>query len=154
MHSGPILSLVPPPDSRQLDLGLGLERRIASLWWALMREVPSDLSRTAASVLARLKGEGPLRVTTLAASEHVAQPSMSMLVQRLVDRGLVDRLEDPEDRRASRIAITELGKLLLDERAQARSSWLRERLTRLEADERDTLAHALVLLDRLLDDLT
>ena len=134
------------------DLGSELERRVAELWWALMREAPSDLSRTAASVLARLSGEGPQRVSVLAVSEHVAQPSMSLLLQRLVSRGFVERHEDPSDRRATRIAITPAGERVLRERAQARSSWLRERLARLSDEDRRALGRAVELLDVLIDE--
>jgi DNA-binding MarR family transcriptional regulator len=135
-----------------LDLGGELEVRIAEVWWALMRQVPSDLSRTSASVLARLAKEGPQRVTMLADYEHVAQPSMSVLVQRLERRGLVARQDDPADRRACRIAITGDGEQVLRDRAEARSRWLRARLERLEDGDRATLARALELLDTLLSD--
>jgi DNA-binding MarR family transcriptional regulator len=140
------------PDTTERDLGSRLERRIADLWWALMRESPSDLSRTAASVLARLNGEGPQRVTVLAVSEHVAQPSMSLLVQRLVTRGFVERRDDPDDRRASRIAITDAGRQVMQERAQARSGWLRERLARLDDEETRLLGRAVDVLDALMAD--
>jgi DNA-binding MarR family transcriptional regulator len=138
-------------DPAELDLGAQLERRVAELWWALMREAPSDLSRTAASVLARLSGDGPQRVSVLAVSEHVAQPSMSLLLQRLVSRGFVERREDPSDRRASRIAITEAGERVLRERAEARSRWLRSRLALLSVEEQRALERAVPLLDVLID---
>lgn len=103
-------------------------------------------------MLARLRRDGPQRVTTLAVSEHVAQPSMSVLVQRLVKRGLVARQEDPADRRASRIAITPVGEQVLRDRAEARSRWLRERLSRLREEERALLLQALELFDVLAGD--
>ena len=140
------------PDLAERDLGSELERRVADLWWALLRESPSELSRTAASVLARLSGEGPQRVTVLAASEHVAQPSMSLLLQRLVNRGFVERRQDPDDRRASRIAITDAGREVLKDRAEARSRWLRERLGRLDDEERRALGQAIAVLDALMAD--
>jgi DNA-binding MarR family transcriptional regulator len=145
---------VAPPEPSELDLGSELERRVAALWSALVRAAPSDLSRTSASVLARLRKEGPQRVTALAASEHVAQPSMSLLVQRLVKRGLVERQDDPLDRRASRIAITPEGAEVLRERAEARSRWLRDRIARLREEDRGLLVQALELFDVLVSDGT
>jgi DNA-binding MarR family transcriptional regulator len=147
-----LFAAVTVPDATDRDLGSQLERRVADLWWALMRESPSDLSRTAASVLARLSGEGPQRVTVLALSEHVAQPSMSLLLQRLVSRGFVERRHDPEDRRASRIAITDAGRAVMKDRAEARSRWLRDRLARLDDTDRSVLRRAVDLLDTLLAD--
>lgn len=134
------------------DLAAELENRIVGLWTTLTREVPGGLSRTAASVLGILRREGPLRVTTLASREHVAQPSMSVLVQRLEKRGLVARSEDPDDRRACRVTITEAGEEVLQRRADERAAWLRGRLERLDASERHAIERALPQLDRLLND--
>jgi DNA-binding MarR family transcriptional regulator len=53
------------------------------------------LSLTAAATLARLQRNGPARLTELAAAEGVSQPSMTALIARLADRGLVHRAADP-----------------------------------------------------------
>jgi len=132
------------------DIGLALEQRVASLWWLLTRELPNDLSRCAASTIARLRDEGPQRVTTLAAAELIAQPTMSQLVQRLERAGLVERREDPADRRAARIAATEAGERALVERADARARWLGRRVAQLGEDDRRALAAALPALDAVL----
>lgn len=132
------------------DLGAALEQRVVGLWWLLTRGLPSDLSRTAASVLATLGLEGPQRVTTLAARESIAQPSMSQLLQRLERKGLVERREDPADRRACRMAITAAGEQAMRSRAQARSAWLDERLQQLPAADRDALAGSLAAFDTLI----
>ena len=46
--------------------------------------------------------------------EHVllSQPALSRLVDRLVERGLVSRCEDPSDARARRVSLTEAGREL------------------------------------------
>ena len=41
------------------------------------------LSLTSALALSRLNKQGPIRLTTLAAAEGIAQPSMTQLIQRL-----------------------------------------------------------------------
>ncbi|MGZ4279795.1 MAG: MarR family transcriptional regulator, partial [Solirubrobacteraceae bacterium] len=66
------------------DLAPEIERVLARLLVGLFRAEKGELSRTAASVLARVRDEGPQRVTDLATSESVAQPSMTTLVARLV----------------------------------------------------------------------
>jgi DNA-binding MarR family transcriptional regulator len=139
-----------PKTAPRTDLAAELESRIVGLWTSLTREVPGGLSRTAASVLGVLRREGPQRVTALAGREHVAQPSMSVLVQRLEKRGLVERRDDPADRRACRVAITEAGEDVLRQRAGERAAWLRARLERLGEAERDALQRALSHLDKLL----
>jgi DNA-binding MarR family transcriptional regulator len=89
----------------------------------------SDLSTTAATTMNRVDREGPVRLTTLAAREGISQPSMTQLIQRLERAGLVTRLPDPDDRRATLIGITSAGRALLDERKRLR----RERLAALMA---------------------
>ncbi|MCW3040623.1 MAG: MarR family transcriptional regulator [Solirubrobacterales bacterium] len=142
---------VAPPAAPDDSLGAALEQRVASLWWLLTSASPSDLSRTAASVLATLREEGPQRVTVLAAREAIAQPSMSQLLQRLERRGLVERQPDPADGRACRLAVTAAGDAALRGRAEARAAWLDERLAALPAGDRTRLEGALPVLDALLD---
>lgn len=93
------------------------------------------LSITALACLSRLQREGPLRLTTLATSEAVSQPSMSQLVQRLERQGLVSRVGDPEDGRASLVALTGPGRTLLSDRRDARHRRLAELLTELPEQE-------------------
>lgn len=88
-----------------------------------------DLSMTATACLSRILHEGPLRLTALAAAEGISQPSVSQVVQRMERQGLVTRVSDPEDGRASLIALAEPGRDLLARRRADR----RERLTDLIA---------------------
>src|SRR3954470_19129395 len=53
------------------------------------------LSLTAAATLAHLQRSGPARLTELAVAEGVSQPSMTTLVARLADQGLVRRGAGP-----------------------------------------------------------
>ena len=68
------------------------------------------LSLTAAATLATLERTGPRRVTDLAINEEVAQPSMTILVNQLVDKGLVERRSDHTDARVALVAITPTGR--------------------------------------------
>jgi DNA-binding MarR family transcriptional regulator len=89
----------------------------------------AGLSVSAAFTMNRVCREGPIRLTTLATKEGVSQPSMTQLVQRLERAGLVSRLADPDDGRATLIGITAAGQALIDDRKRMR----RERLTGLMA---------------------
>jgi DNA-binding MarR family transcriptional regulator len=144
--------LAPPsrPAAAGESLATALEQRVAALWGLLTHELPGDLSRSAASTLAALRDSGPHRVTSLAERESIAQPSMSQLLQRLERLGLVERHDDPADRRACRIAVTPAGEQALDRRAESRARWLDERLDRLSDADRDALVRALPALDALL----
>ncbi|MGY2061517.1 MarR family winged helix-turn-helix transcriptional regulator, partial [Nocardia gipuzkoensis] len=77
------------------------------------------------------------------AAEGVAQPSMTQLVQRLQQRGLVERVRDPEDGRACLIAISDTGRLLLAEHRRSRDVWLTGLVANLPGAEREALGSAL-----------
>jgi DNA-binding MarR family transcriptional regulator len=77
-----------------------------------------DLSLTAIATLGLLLREGPQRITVLAAVEGVSQPSMTQLVQRLEQRGLVTRESDPSDGRAALVILTSAGKAALAHRRE------------------------------------
>jgi len=139
-----------PCSERSLKLGSELERRVVELWWQLSRQAPGDISRTSASVLAGLRGDGPQRITTLAERERVAQPTMTTLVQRLERDGLVARQDDPDDKRACRIAVTDSGLQALQQRAAKRAHWLGELLEQLSEPERAAIADALDALDSVI----
>src|SRR2546427_12743424 len=66
-----------------------------------------DLSLTAASTLATLERTGPRRLTDLAVSEGVTQPSMTAVVTQLEDLGFAERRKDPGDGRVCLVAITQ-----------------------------------------------
>jgi len=107
------------------------------------------LSLTAAATLTTLRGSGPCRLTDLAVSEGVSQPSMTSLVARLVDAGLVQRRTDPGDRRAVLIALTPAGAELLDRRREARAARLAGPLDGLDDDDVRAITAALPALARL-----
>jgi DNA-binding MarR family transcriptional regulator len=132
------------------ELAAGVESLLANLWWRISCETPSDISRTSASTLRCLLEDGPQRITALAAREPVAQPTMSMIVKRLEQRGLVERAVDPGDARATLVAITPAGVETLSMRAELRSRWFASRLAGLEQDDRRTIMAAVeILLDTL-----
>lgn len=78
----------------------------------------SGLSMTQCKALLELGGLGeaaePRQVSDLAETFGVSVPSMSRAVDGLVKERLVTRVEDAEDRRVRRVAITEKGKKLVD----------------------------------------
>ncbi|MYQ98798.1 MarR family transcriptional regulator [Streptomyces sp. SID6139] len=102
-----------------------------------------DLSFTAASTLARLEREGPVRLTLLAAAEGVAQPSMTQLVQRLERQDLVMRVDDAVDGRVTLIAVTDAGREVLAARRRSRDARLADLMTGLPDDDQRALAEAM-----------
>lgn len=71
----------------------------------------SDVSLKEYDVLYALaKSDDPVRLTDLHRRVLLSQPALSRLVDRLVERGLVERREDAGDRRVVRLALTPAGR--------------------------------------------
>src|ERR671927_6637 len=85
-------------------LATELERRLARLWSAVLRPSSQELSRTATSVLARLRDGGPQR------------------------GGLVERRPDAADAGAVLVAVTEEGRAALARPRERRTAVLGARL--------------------------
>ena len=108
-----------------------------------------ELSLTAAATLMTLRSSGPWRLTDLAVSEGISQPSMTALVGRLADQGLVQRRTDSGDRRAVLITLTPAGADLLDRRRTERAERLAGPLDGLPDDDVRAITDALPALARL-----
>lgn len=101
------------------------------------------LTFTAIMCLGTLDRDGPARLTTLAAAEGVSQPSMSQLVQRLERQGWVIRIRDPQDGRASLIAISDAGRTLVANRLLDRHDRLADLLATLSPEDDASLRLAM-----------
>lgn len=129
-----------------------LDKRLTALWHVLGRRGKRDLSRTATSVLATLRDTGPRRITELAESEGIAQPTVTTLVGRLERDGYVERRADPGDARAVLAHLTQTGLDRLNDMRAEREAVLEKRLAALTEDEREVLANALPVLDKLIQE--
>lgn len=100
--------------------------------------------------LSVLDREGAKRVGELARAARTTQPGMTRLVGQMTDQALVSRTADPEDSRASTIAITATGESALsDWRRQLRAS-LSPLFADLDTDDRAAIARvARVLEERI-----
>jgi DNA-binding MarR family transcriptional regulator len=82
----------------------------------------------------------------LAEKLGLSLPSASRAVDALVNRHLVDRTEDPSDRRQRRLALTDSGQELADRIMAARLEGLGQFAASLTDTERERLGEALELL--------
>ncbi|MEH3034843.1 MAG: MarR family transcriptional regulator [Aeromicrobium erythreum] len=125
-------------------------RALRDLTVLLTRVSPrAGLSRTAAGTLGRLAAQGPTRITDLAVQESASQPAMTGLVKRLEAAGHVVREADPDDGRATRIALTPSGRQALDERRAAVDAALRDLIDRLSPDHQSSLLAAVPAIEEL-----
>lgn len=110
------------------------------------------LSRTEAGVLSTLV-DGPRRITDLAETEGLAQPSVSKVVGKLEDRGLVVRSKSADDGRTVLVTISAAGRGTLEFAREEVQSTLRAALEALDDDDLVALAKATVVVDRLVRSL-
>lgn len=94
------------------------EESLAEVFWAVARRLRHQSRRTLepweinpghARALAVLMRHGALRLSTLADHLHIAPRSTTEVVDGLQERGLVERRPDPDDRRATLVALTAEG---------------------------------------------
>jgi DNA-binding MarR family transcriptional regulator len=71
----------------------------------------TGISFSRARVLRRLL-QGPARMTELAARLGTDKPYLTIMIDDLVQRGLVTRMVAPDDRRAKVVALTDTGQAL------------------------------------------
>jgi DNA-binding MarR family transcriptional regulator len=107
------------------------------------------MSLTSLSTLATLELTGPRRITDLAASEGVTQPSMTALVTALERSGLVKRRSEPSDRRVALVTLTPDGVGYIRKRRQVGVEDFVQLIGDLPADEIDALARAVTALTHL-----
>jgi len=83
----------------------GLMKRFAA------ENIWDDVSMREYDVLYTLsKCDGPIRLGELHRHVLLSQPALSRLVERLVERGLIERAADPSDGRGVRLSLTEAGR--------------------------------------------
>jgi DNA-binding MarR family transcriptional regulator len=85
-------------------------------------------------------------VTDLGDHLGVTSAAASQMLDRLVEQELIQRKEDPQDRRVKQIAITSKGLKVLEEGLKARQSWIIDLEAILTPDQKDQVQNALLLL--------
>src|SRR6185437_3376883 len=130
--------------------------RAARLTRLLMRSGAHEISRTEVGVLATLS-DGPRRITQLAMTEALAQPTVTQLIDKLEDRDLVARSRSDDDGRVVLVEITTAGAEALEVVRTLIRANMREALADLPDAELTELAHAAEtmgsLIEKLLPDL-
>ncbi|WP_433307309.1 MarR family winged helix-turn-helix transcriptional regulator [Actinoplanes sp. CA-030573] len=108
-----------------------------------------DLTFSQLSALTSLQLAGALTPRELADVERVQPPTMTKIVGKLEDRGLVVRTPHPTDGRQVILAATEEGRAMYAQFEKARNEWLADQLAALSAEDRDVLVRAAQILQQV-----
>lgn len=97
---------------------------------------------------------GPRTVTDLAESFNTSPSAASQLISRLVSASLVNRLDDPKDRRVRLVRLTEKGQNLIQSRHEKRTDNAQKMLNGLGEERSNRLLDILAELEPVCIDIT
>ncbi|HEV3267503.1 MAG TPA: MarR family transcriptional regulator [Acidimicrobiales bacterium] len=129
-----------------------LRMALVRLARTLRRHGDPGLSPSQISALATVEEFGPMRISTLATYEAMGAPAATRVVASLEELRLFERSDDPDDKRASVVKLSDVGRATLAKLWNERTIGLSSRLERLTAKERAAIDAALPALEKLVRD--
>ena len=137
-------------ESGRAEVAAQLRIAIARAARRLRQQAGRELTPSRASVLATVARDGPLTPSELAERERISRPTITRLVAKLKQQGLVECLPDPADGRSYRVAISAAGTALRADRQARKNAYLTRLLAAADDEELAVLERAAELLERLL----
>lgn len=113
----------------------------------------SGLSMPQFSILMQLHHKGAFSMSAMSHRFEITAAAASQLVDKLVQSGLVQREEDPKDRRAKLLNLTDKGKALVQQGTEERYHWVDKLAEKLSAEERAKVGEALDLMTNAVKEL-
>jgi DNA-binding MarR family transcriptional regulator len=148
MQTSPVLTEpIPAPETAEdalMSLMMALGRRMRQ------RQPGDAVDFSAFPLLKLLSHQGPMRVSSLAQVLGLDASTVSRHAKQLEDRGLLERTGDPDDGRASRVAVSATGQECLAAGFATRRQVITAALDDFTGEERESLR---LLLARLVESL-
>ncbi len=113
----------------------------------------AGLSMPQFSILMQLHHKGAFGMSEVSERFEITPAAASQLVDKLVQSGFVQREEDPKDRRAKSLNLTDKGRELVRRGAQERYHWVDDLAGKLSAAERAKVSEALELMTKAVQEL-
>jgi DNA-binding MarR family transcriptional regulator len=104
------------------------------------------LSMAQFSILMQLHYRSNCAVSDIGERFDITNAAASQLVDKLVQNGLIQRQEDPHDRRAKLLNLTERGRDLIQQSIEKRYRWVDELAEKLTPAERLEVSEALQVM--------
>ncbi|MDQ5894383.1 MAG: hypothetical protein QG596_644 [Actinomycetota bacterium] len=117
----------------------------------LRQEAGGGLSPTVIAALASIERHKVVTPGELARIEGVQRPTVTRVVTKLAESGLIDRREDPEDRRSALLSVSEEGHRYLAAHRSRKSAWLANLIEEMPEEDAETLARAAEILSQALE---
>lgn len=113
--------------------------------WGLFAK-STGLSMPQFSLLMQLHHKGACGMSEVSGRFEITPAAASQLVDKLVQNGLIIREEDPNDRRAKLLNLTDKGRELIEQGIEERYRWVDQLAEMLSAEEKARVSEALTLL--------
>lgn len=120
--------------------------------WGLFAK-STGLSMPQFSILMQLHHKGACGVSNISERFDISNAAASQLVEKLVQGGFIKREEDPHDRRAKLLNLTDKGRKLIEQGIEQRYGWMEELADKLSAEERAKVSEALNILTEAAQEL-
>ena len=140
----------PAPEIKE-ELAPRLRWAITRMARRLRQEAGTDLGPSQVAALATIERHGPLSPSELAERERIKRPTATRILRHLEAAGLVERVRDPEDGRASILSATPEARELLKRLRERKTAYLATRLSKLDDEDRRTLERAAELMEGMLE---
>jgi DNA-binding MarR family transcriptional regulator len=134
-----------PPVTQTLRAWMDVFMHRSMRGWAQFAK-STGLSMPQFNILMQLYHKGTCGVSEISERFDISNAAASQLVEKLVQGGYLDRTEDPNDRRAKQLQLTENGSKLVKNGIEERYRWLEEIATKLSMEEREKVVEALTIL--------
>jgi DNA-binding MarR family transcriptional regulator len=106
----------------------------------------TGLSMSQFGILMQLHYRSNCGVSHLSERFDISNAAASQLVDKLVQSGLIQREEDPSDRRAKLLNLTAKGRELIQQGIEERYRWVEQLAAKLTAEERAKVAESLNIM--------
>ncbi len=106
----------------------------------------TGLSMPQFSILMQLYQHGYCGISDISDRFEITNAAASQHVENLVQAGLIGRTEDPRDRRAKQIQLSEKGRALIQNGFSARYQWVDQLAKTVEPKDQEKIAEALSIL--------
>ncbi len=113
----------------------------------------TGLSMPQFGILMQLHYRGNCGVSDIGERFDITNAAASQLVDKLVQGGLIQREENPNDRRAKLLNLTDKGNKLIQQGIEGRYRWVDQLAAKLTAEERAKVDEALQIMTQTAKEL-
>ncbi|MCE3551494.1 MarR family transcriptional regulator [Pseudonocardia sp. RS11V-5] len=132
-----------PPTRDQVDAVMRTARVLVGVTARSFAAIEDRVTLPQLRIMVMIASRGPLNLGSIAASLDVHPSNASRACDRLVAAGLLDRRDDPADRRNLLLQLTDAGARLVDEVTTQRRQAIHDTLEKMPVGRRRSLVAAL-----------